>query len=153
MIRVLTFGRYADVDFGGVERCVLKLTRALRAEASFTNIVAGPGRVYSRAPRNISNTGPGQPGIDSIQMIYPVILCGGPGSRSWPPSRALLPKQFLPLVSDRTMLQETAACLAELDAVAAPLIVSNAEHQVQGKLELSFALTSGDGRGLRMECG
>jgi len=43
MIRVLTFGRYADADFGGVERYVLELARALRAEAAFTNIVAARG--------------------------------------------------------------------------------------------------------------
>src|SRR5688572_3574914 len=61
-------------------------------------------------------------------MIYPVILCGGTGSRLWPLSRALLPKQFLPLVSDRTMLQETVQRLAGVKA-AAPLVVSNAEHR------------------------
>jgi mannose-1-phosphate guanylyltransferase / mannose-6-phosphate isomerase len=61
-------------------------------------------------------------------MIYPVILCGGTGSRLWPLSRALLPKQFLSLVSDRTMLQETVQRLAGAKA-AAPLVVSNAEHR------------------------
>jgi len=61
-------------------------------------------------------------------MIYPVILRGGTGSRLWSLSRALLPKQFLPLVSDRTMLQEIAARLAGLEGVTAPLSVSNAEH-------------------------
>lgn len=39
--------------------------------------------------------------------IVAVILCGGAGSRLWPLSRTLLPKQFLPLVSDKTLLQET----------------------------------------------
>jgi glycosyltransferase involved in cell wall biosynthesis len=43
MIRVLTFGRYADIDFGGLERYVLELARALRNEAHFTNIVAARG--------------------------------------------------------------------------------------------------------------
>jgi mannose-1-phosphate guanylyltransferase/mannose-6-phosphate isomerase len=62
-------------------------------------------------------------------MIYPVILCGGTGSRLWPLSRALLPKQFLPLVSDRTMLQDTVRRLAGMQAIAAPLVVSNAEHR------------------------
>lgn len=40
--------------------------------------------------------------------IVPVILCGGAGSRLWPVSRQLLPKQFLPLVTGRTLLQDTA---------------------------------------------
>ena len=40
-------------------------------------------------------------------MIFPVVLSGGSGSRLWPLSRTLLPKQFLPLVSGKTMLQET----------------------------------------------
>jgi len=40
--------------------------------------------------------------------VIPVILCGGAGSRLWPVSRQLLPKQFLPLVTGRTLLQDTA---------------------------------------------
>ena len=40
--------------------------------------------------------------------LVPVILCGGAGSRLWPMSRQLLPKQFLPLVTGRTLLQDTA---------------------------------------------
>jgi glycosyltransferase involved in cell wall biosynthesis len=43
MIRVLTFGRYVDADFGGLERYVLELARVLREEAHFTNIVAARG--------------------------------------------------------------------------------------------------------------
>jgi mannose-1-phosphate guanylyltransferase len=39
------------------------------------------------------------------RAIVPVILCGGSGSRLWPVSRQLLPKQFLPLVTGRTLLQ------------------------------------------------
>jgi mannose-1-phosphate guanylyltransferase/mannose-6-phosphate isomerase len=42
------------------------------------------------------------------RTIVPVILCGGAGSRLWPVSRQLLPKQFLPLVTGRTLLQDTA---------------------------------------------
>ncbi|MGH8708971.1 MAG: sugar phosphate nucleotidyltransferase, partial [Burkholderiales bacterium] len=40
--------------------------------------------------------------------IVPVILCGGSGSRLWPMSRRLLPKQFLPLAGERTLFQDTA---------------------------------------------
>jgi mannose-1-phosphate guanylyltransferase len=40
-------------------------------------------------------------------MLTPVILSGGSGTRLWPLSRELYPKQLLPLVTDRTMLQDT----------------------------------------------
>ncbi|MEZ0262235.1 MAG: mannose-1-phosphate guanylyltransferase [Alphaproteobacteria bacterium] len=41
------------------------------------------------------------------KIIVPVILCGGSGSRLWPASREQHPKQFLPLVDDRSLLQNT----------------------------------------------
>jgi len=59
----------------------------------------------------------------------PVILSGGSGSRLWPMSRRLLPKQFLPLVSERTLLQETVLRLQGVDGARAPLVVSNSEHR------------------------
>jgi mannose-1-phosphate guanylyltransferase/mannose-6-phosphate isomerase len=61
--------------------------------------------------------------------IYPVILSGGVGSRLWPTSRSLYPKQLLPLVSERAMLQETALRVSGGDMFAAPIIVSNDEHR------------------------
>ncbi len=61
--------------------------------------------------------------------IYPVILCGGSGSRLWPMSRQLLPKQFLPLVSERTMLQDTVARLRGLAGAEPPTVVGNSEHR------------------------
>jgi mannose-1-phosphate guanylyltransferase/mannose-6-phosphate isomerase len=57
-----------------------------------------------------------------------VILCGGTGSRLWPLSRALLPKQFLPLAGERTLLQDTALRLSGLQAQA-PVLVSHLEHR------------------------
>ncbi|HEY5672700.1 MAG TPA: mannose-1-phosphate guanylyltransferase/mannose-6-phosphate isomerase [Malonomonas sp.] len=62
-------------------------------------------------------------------MVIPVILSGGAGSRLWPLSRELYPKQLLPLTSDKTMLQETVIRLAGLDSIAAPLIVCNDAHR------------------------
>jgi len=62
-------------------------------------------------------------------MILPVILSGGAGTRLWPLSRELYPKQLLPLTSERTMLQETVCRLEDLPAVAAPLIVCNDAHR------------------------
>ena len=61
--------------------------------------------------------------------IYPVILSGGAGSRLWPLSRAALPKQLLPLVSDQTMLQETVLRLAGWPDLMAPLVVCGNEHR------------------------
>ncbi len=62
-------------------------------------------------------------------MIVPVILSGGSGTRLWPLSREAYPKQFLPLVDQNTMLQNTALRIAGLADVAAPLVVCNQEHR------------------------
>ncbi|WFR81218.1 mannose-1-phosphate guanylyltransferase/mannose-6-phosphate isomerase [Janthinobacterium rivuli] len=73
--------------------------------------------------------------------IYPVILSGGSGTRLWPLSRAVLPKQLLPLVTDKTMLQETALRVTSLPnrragdsglagfEVMPPLVVCGNEHR------------------------
>ena len=62
-------------------------------------------------------------------LVHPVILSGGVGSRLWPLSRALYPKQLLPLVSDLTLLQQTAQRVADSARFAAPFVVCNHEHR------------------------
>lgn len=61
--------------------------------------------------------------------IIPVIISGGSGTRLWPLSRKEYPKQYLPLVGDNTMLQETILRLSGLDNVVDPIIVCNADHR------------------------
>ena len=61
-------------------------------------------------------------------MIIPVILSGGSGTRLWPLSRAARPKQLLPLLSDRTMLQLTAMRVGGKAGFARPIAVANARH-------------------------
>jgi mannose-1-phosphate guanylyltransferase / mannose-6-phosphate isomerase len=61
--------------------------------------------------------------------IIPVILSGGSGTRLWPLSRKQYPKQYLPLVGDNTMLQETILRLSGLDNLVDPIIVCNADHR------------------------
>lgn len=61
--------------------------------------------------------------------IVPVILSGGSGTRLWPLSRKKYPKQYLPLASDNTMLQETILRLNGLDNLAEPVIICNEEHR------------------------
>jgi mannose-1-phosphate guanylyltransferase/mannose-6-phosphate isomerase len=58
-----------------------------------------------------------------MDRIQAVIMAGGSGSRLWPVSRSMYPKQLLPLVSERTMLQETVARLDGLDSLADDCIV------------------------------
>jgi mannose-1-phosphate guanylyltransferase/mannose-6-phosphate isomerase len=61
--------------------------------------------------------------------LVPVILSGGSGTRLWPLSRELLPKQLLALTGERTMLQETAARLAGFPNAAGPVVVCNEAHR------------------------
>lgn len=62
-------------------------------------------------------------------MLIPVILSGGSGTRLWPLSRELYPKQLLPLVGKGTMLQETLARVAGVENMGAPIVVCNESHR------------------------
>jgi len=65
-----------------------------------------------------------------VRPLIPVILCGGSGTRLWPVSRELRPKQFLPLVGERTMLQETyLRTLSVGDRMRPPIVVCNERHR------------------------
>ena len=60
-------------------------------------------------------------------MIVPIILSGGSGTRLWPLSRKLHPKQFINLVNETTLFQDTILRLPK--DVAEPLIICNEEHR------------------------
>ncbi len=61
-------------------------------------------------------------------MLVPVIMAGGSGTRLWPMSRKYLPKQFLRLTSENTMLQDTLLRLKGLD-IGKPIIVAGDDHR------------------------
>jgi len=63
-----------------------------------------------------------------LQPIVPVILSGGAGTRLWPLSRELYPKQLLPLAGEKSMIAETALRVASAP-FGAPIIVCNEEHR------------------------
>ena len=62
--------------------------------------------------------------------MIPVILSGGSGSRLWPLSRALHPKQFLNISAEQSLFQTTLTRLAKvIDGSISPIIVSNEDHR------------------------
>ena len=61
-------------------------------------------------------------------MIIPIILSGGAGTRLWPLSWGDHPKQFLSLISDKTMIQETLLRLKGLD-ITAPIVSCGVDHR------------------------
>ncbi|WP_021313303.1 mannose-1-phosphate guanylyltransferase/mannose-6-phosphate isomerase [Klebsiella pneumoniae] len=61
-------------------------------------------------------------------MLLPVIMAGGTGSRLWPMSRELYPKQFLRLYGQNSMLQETILRLSGLQTHE-PIVICNEEHR------------------------
>ena len=77
-------------------------------------------------------------------MLQPVIIAGGSGTRLWPLSRQLYPKQFLPLVGQETMLQATLTRLQGLKC-APPIIVCNEDHRFIAAEQLRLAGTEHNG--------
>ncbi len=64
----------------------------------------------------------------SNQTIVPIILSGGSGTRLWPVSRESFPKQLWPLLSERTLIQDT-ALRGTGPGFTAPIVVCNEEHR------------------------
>jgi mannose-1-phosphate guanylyltransferase/mannose-6-phosphate isomerase len=64
----------------------------------------------------------------AVGPIVPVILSGGSGTRLWPVSRESYPKQYWPLISARSLLQDTARRAAG-PGFAPPVVVCNQEHR------------------------
>lgn len=72
---------------------------------------------------------------------YAIILCGGSGTRLWPLSRSLKPKQLLPLNGDKTLLQQTAKRICKRIDSAHLITVTHKNHyfEVKGQLSENFA--------------
>jgi len=64
-----------------------------------------------------------------MTILFPAIMSGGSGTRLWPLSRALHPKQFLSLAGNVSMLQQTVQRLAKIDGSVKPLIIGNNDHR------------------------
>ena len=76
--------------------------------------------------------------LSKTPLIHPVVLSGGAGSRLWPISRHLKPKQFHSVISDKTMFAETIARLDDA-RFAAPMVLCNEDHRFLVAEELRIA--------------
>ena len=61
--------------------------------------------------------------------MIPVIMSGGSGTRLWPLSRKQKPKQFLPLVNNHTMFENTLLRLKGIADIEPPVVVCNEDHR------------------------
>jgi len=78
-------------------------------------------------------------------MIIPVILSGGAGTRLWPLSRELYPKQLLPLISSHTMLQDTVLRLDGVSGLAPAMVICNENHRFMVAEQMRQVNQSGGG--------
>src|ERR1700689_1185688 len=59
------------------------------------------------------------------KKIIPLIMCGGAGTRLWPASREVRPKQFLPLFGTRSTFQETILRVSDPALFDPPVVITN----------------------------
>ncbi|MEN7537744.1 mannose-1-phosphate guanylyltransferase [Aurantiacibacter flavus] len=72
-----------------------------------------------------------------MSLIYPVILCGGSGTRLWPRSRKPLPKPFVPLVGEQTLFEATLRRTIDPAVFASPTVVTGEAHLAHVRAQLA----------------
>jgi mannose-1-phosphate guanylyltransferase len=63
------------------------------------------------------------------KCIIPLIMCGGAGTRLWPASREVRPKQFLPLFGTRSTFQDTILRVSDKALFERPIVITNAAYR------------------------
>ena len=61
--------------------------------------------------------------------LIPVVMCGGAGTRLWPVSRESMPKQFVPLVDERSTFQQVLGRIADVQLFDRPIIITNSDFR------------------------
>ena len=61
--------------------------------------------------------------------LIPVVMCGGAGTRLWPVSRESMPKQFVPLVDERSTFQQVLDRIADVELFERPIIITNSDFR------------------------
>jgi mannose-1-phosphate guanylyltransferase/mannose-6-phosphate isomerase len=72
-----------------------------------------------------------------MTKILPIIMCGGTGSRVWPESRESLPKQFIPLIGERSTFQTIAEILSDREIFEQPIVITNVDYRFQAAEQLA----------------
>ena len=80
----------------------------------------------------------------SRSHVRPVILCGGSGTRLWPKSREAFPKQFAPIIGERSTFQETLLRVKEGGVFGRPLIVTSKLHRFMVERQMAEVGITGD---------
>src|SRR5439155_20534093 len=70
------------------------------------------------------------------RSIVPVLMCGGAGTRLWPVSRESMPKQFVPLVGQKSTFHQTIERISGSDLFARPIVITNADFRFIAAEEL-----------------
>ncbi|WP_413813446.1 sugar phosphate nucleotidyltransferase [Devosia sp. Leaf420] len=64
-----------------------------------------------------------------MSVVIPVILAGGQGTRLWPKSRSARPKQFIDLVGETSLFQQSLERVKDAGRYGAPIVITNAEYR------------------------
>src|SRR5580704_17184638 len=64
-----------------------------------------------------------------MSRVQPVIMCGGSGTRVWPESRESLPKQFIPLIGDRSTFQSVVELVGDRAIFEPPVVITNFDYR------------------------
>src|SRR6201995_3368784 len=71
------------------------------------------------------------------RVISPLIMCGGAGTRLWPASREVRPKQFLPLFGARSTFQDTLLRVSDASLFDRPIVITNAASRFMVREQLA----------------
>src|SRR5580704_5892735 len=62
-------------------------------------------------------------------LLIPIIMCGGAGTRLWPVSRESMPKQFVPLIDERSTFQQTLDRIHDDAMFDLPIVIANSDFR------------------------
>src|SRR5215471_1561903 len=65
----------------------------------------------------------------SASSVIPVLMCGGAGTRLWPISRESMPKQFVPLVGERSTFQQTLQRVTDPATFGRPIVITHSDFR------------------------